>query len=133
MYQHAIDNNDKKKYDKSNAWGLSTMVNLHKCNCFSIRDPEKIKEFVIKLCDYIEMKRFGDPQVIHFGEDPKVSGYSMTQLIETSLVSAHFVERTNNAYIDIFSCKFYPPFDTANFCKEFFEASYFSSTREFRV
>lgn len=109
-------------YRERGAWGISTMVDLVDCKPSSIRDPHKIKKFVIDLCDFIKMKRFGDPQIVHFGDDPKVSGYSMTQLIETSLVSAHFVERTNSTHIDIFSCKFYSPFAAAQFCEEFFEA-----------
>lgn len=133
MYKNDIDNKDKENFESKKAWGLSTMVDLYQCNPNLIRDPSKINEFVIKLCNHIDMKRFGDPQIVHFGEDPKVSGYSMTQLIETSLVSAHFVEKNNSAYVDIFSCKFYPPSEAAKFCKEFFQASIFHFTRSFRI
>jgi S-adenosylmethionine/arginine decarboxylase-like enzyme len=68
------------------------------------------------------MKRFGDTKVVHFGEDEKVAGYSMVQLIETSLISGHFTNSTNNAYIDIFSCKYYNPLAVEEFTKKFFEA-----------
>ena len=49
-------------------------------------------------------------------------GYSAVQLIETSLISAHFVDATSDGYIDIFSCKYYRPEDALTFCKDFFEA-----------
>ena len=68
------------------------------------------------------MKRFGDTTVVHFGEDEKVAGYSMTQLIETSLISGHFANLTNTAYLDIFSCKMYDPDKTAEFAMKFFKA-----------
>ena len=68
------------------------------------------------------MKRFGETQVVHFGEDDRVAGYSMTQLIETSLVSAHFANLTNTTYLDVFSCKLYDPQIVADFAKKFFKA-----------
>ena len=68
------------------------------------------------------MKRYGECQVVHFGDDPKVTGFSMTQLIETSLVSGHFANNTNAAYLDIFSCKWYDVRKVKQFSKRFFEA-----------
>ena len=81
---------DRKTFYTENLWGMSTSVDLYDCNPSIIRDAEKIKEYVKQLCDLIEMKTFGECLVVHFGEDPKVSGFSMTQLIETSLISGHF-------------------------------------------
>jgi S-adenosylmethionine/arginine decarboxylase-like enzyme len=111
-----------EEYLRSAAWGLACSVDLKGCDPTLIRDADAIKDFVVKLCDLIEMKRYGETQVINFGEDPRVSGFSMTQLIETSLISGHFANLTNAAYLDIFSCKFYPPKKVATFCKEFFKA-----------
>lgn len=103
------------------SWGLSTSVDVKNCDPIIIRHAELIREYVIKLCDLIDMKRFGDCQVVHFGEDEKVAGYSMVQLIETSLISGHFANSTNSAYIDIFSCKEYDPAVVAQFTKDFFK------------
>ena len=111
-----------KKFRKENAWGLCTSVDLKHCNPETIRNPEKIREFVVELCDLIEMKRFGEPTIVHFGPNERVAGYSMTQLIETSLISGHFANETNSAYLDIFSCKEYSPEKTVEFCKRFFGA-----------
>jgi len=63
-----------KKFQNDKAWGLCTMVDLKQCNPETIRDPEKIHEFIIKLCDLIEMKRFGDPTIVHFGPNAKGRG-----------------------------------------------------------
>ena len=103
-------------------WGLLTSLDLYGCNPEIIRDPEKIRQYVIQLCNLIGMKRFGDCQVVHFGKDERVEGYSMVQLIETSLISGHFANLTNAAYIDIFSCRLYEPDQVADLSKEFFQA-----------
>ena len=108
---------------KKEPWGISTSIDLYDCNPKLIRSASKIKYFVKKLCEFIEMKRFGDTQVVHFGEDEKVAGFSMTQLIETSLISGHFANQTNTAYLDVFSCKKYDPDTVAVFAQHFFEAS----------
>ena len=63
-------------------WGLLTGLDLYDCDPEIIRDSEKIKQYVVELCDLIGMKRFGPCQVVHFGKDERVEGYSMIQLIE---------------------------------------------------
>lgn len=110
------------QFKQRGCWGLYTSVDLKGCDPASIRDPEKIHQFIIELCDLIDMKRFGEPQIIHFGPNERVAGFSMTQLIETSLVSGHFANETNAAYLDIFDCKEYEPSKAAEFCKDFFGA-----------
>ena len=103
-----------------NAWGIASAIDIYNCNPIKIRSAETIRRFVIELCDLIEMKRFGDTQVVHFGEDEKVAGFSMVQLIETSLISGHFANLTNAAYLDVFSCKPYLPETVQEFAEEFF-------------
>jgi len=122
MVRKMKDEDVIKKFKKEKCWGLCTGVDLKDCNPETIRDPDAIRRFIIELCDLIEMKRFGDPTVIHFGPNERVAGYSMTQLIETSLISGHFANETNSAYLDIFSCKEYAPEKTAEFCRKFFGA-----------
>ncbi|HLC96057.1 MAG TPA: S-adenosylmethionine decarboxylase [Candidatus Nanoarchaeia archaeon] len=132
MLNKKTDREILTKFEKEKPWGMSCSVDLSKCNAQKIRDADAIKQFVIKLCDLIKMKRFGEPVVVNFGEDPRVSGFSMTQLIETSLISGHFANQTNAAYLDIFSCKEYPPKKMAEFCKEYFEAEEYKLHITFR-
>jgi len=110
----------KKEYERKNPWGVLTSIDIYDADPESIRDAKKIEQFVYELCDLIDMKRYGDCQVIHFGEDEKVEGFSMTQLIETSLISGHFANATNAIYLDVFSCKFYEPREVAEFAMSFF-------------
>ncbi|MCA9449112.1 MAG: S-adenosylmethionine decarboxylase [Candidatus Omnitrophica bacterium] len=110
----------RRKYELEDAWGILTSVDVHDCEPHLIRDEETVKRYAVELCEKIEMKRFGETVVVDFGEDERVSGFSLVQLIETSLVSGHFANQSNNAHIDVFSCKFYEPNDVANFTREFF-------------
>ncbi len=113
----------KNKFNKSNAWGLLTSVDIYDCNPSLVRNSDAIKTFTRLLCEKIKMKRYGECEVVHFGEDDRVAGFSMTQLIETSLISGHFANESNSIYLDIFSCKFYEPRDVAEFAIEFFKGS----------
>src|SRR5665213_1095583 len=113
----------EKEYTEKDAWGLVASIDLHQCNPGTIRDAEAIKCFVVELCNRIGVKRFGECTVVNFGENERVAGYSMTQLIETSLISGHFANQSNTVYLDIFSCKYYPPYRAADFAKEFFGAT----------
>ena len=113
---------DLERFGATGAWGLATALDLQGCNPESIRSAEKIRRYTVELCDRIGVKRFGDPVIVHFGEDERVAGYSLVQLIETSLVSGHFANLTDRAYLDIFSCAYYDPSEVARFSAEFFEA-----------
>lgn len=104
-------------------WGIASSFDIYDCDPETIRNADKIREFVVKLCELIEMKRFGETVVINFGEDERVAGYSMTQLIETSLISAHFANLTNTVYLDVFSCKPYDPAVVEEFARKFFGGS----------
>lgn len=122
----------RRDYEEQDAWGLLTSIDLHGCDPAKIRDAETVKRHVHELCDRIGMKRFGETVVVNFGEDPKVSGFSMTQLIETSLISGHYANQTNTVYLDVFSCKYYNPVDAAEFSKEFFGAADYTLTYTLR-
>ncbi len=122
----------EREFKNLDAWGLVSSIDLHNCNPDKIRDPRAIREYVIRLCELIRMKRFGECTVVNFGEDEKVAGFSMTQLIETSLISGHFANLTNTSYIDIFSCKIYNPYEAAEFSKAFFEAEDYTLHTTFR-
>ncbi len=111
-----------EKFNQDKSWGLSTLLNLSGCDGFKISDKTSIEQYLIELCQLLQVTRYGEAQVIHFGKDPRIAGYSAFQLIETSAISGHFVDENNTAYIDIFSCRFYDYNVAANFTKTFFGA-----------
>lgn len=108
--------------NKPEYWGLETSLDLYECNPQTIRNADEIKRFFKELCDLIEMKRYGESIVVHFGEEERVAGYSGLQLIETSLISAHFANATNAVYLNVFSCKDYDSEKVKTFAIEFFGA-----------
>jgi len=111
------------EFDSSRAWGLLTSIDMRGCDPDTIRCKEAIEDFTATACDMLGVIRYGPTQVVRFGDSPEVYGYSMVQLIETSLVSAHFAESTNAVYLDIFSCKWYDAAVLVEFAMEFFRGT----------
>ena len=104
-------------------WGVSTCINLYDCDLALMQDADAIRNFVVQLCDRINMRRYGETQVVFFGDEPRVQGFSMTQLIETSLISAHFADASRAIYLDVFSCAPYNAEDATKFAAEYFKAA----------
>jgi S-adenosylmethionine/arginine decarboxylase-like enzyme len=103
-------------------WGIDTAIDLQGCNGTTIRDSDDLRTFAVDLCHCIKMRRYGEPQMVRFGEEPRVRGITLVQLIETSSIVAHFIEQTNAACLNIFSCTAYPPYQTAAWCQRWFQA-----------
>src|SRR4026207_1363567 len=108
--------------DETEYWGISSSIDLYECDLALMQNADAIREFVKLLCERIKMRRYGETQVVFFGDDPRVTGFSMTQLIETSLISAHFADASCAIYLDVFSCAPYEPEDVATFAMEYFKA-----------
>ena len=89
-------------------WGQHLIVNAGGCVASQIRSKLAIQAFARTLVREIDMVAYGEPQVIHFGSGNK-AGFTLVQLIETSNICAHFVEETNDMYLDVFSCKEFDP------------------------
>ena len=87
-------------------WGYHLALDCAKCNIEKIKSKQHVEQFARELVKRIDMKAYGEPQVVHFGEGDK-EGFTLIQLIETSNISAHFCNDTGDAYIDVFSCKEY--------------------------
>jgi S-adenosylmethionine/arginine decarboxylase-like enzyme len=111
---------------RQEVWGIASSIDIYNCDPELIRSADAIRRFVVELCELIDMKRFGDTQVVHFGEEERVAGYSMVQLIETSLISAHFANLTNTTYLDVFSCKTYDPEIVQGFSQAYFGGTHSS-------
>jgi len=104
-------------------WGMSSCIDLYECDLALMQSAEAIREFVKTLCERIKMRRYGETQVVFFGDELRVQGFSMTQLIETSLISAHFADASRAIYLDVFSCAPYDPEDAARFAAGYFKAT----------
>jgi S-adenosylmethionine/arginine decarboxylase-like enzyme len=93
------------------------------CVGYTIRNKKNIEMFARELVKKIDMVPYGDPQVVHFGSGNK-AGYTLVQLIETSNITAHFVEETNDIYLDVFSCKPFKPQDVSSVVGLYFSPLY---------
>ena len=93
----------------STYWGYHLMLDCAACDHDKITDGANITAFTKELVKRIDMVAYGEPVVAHFAtHDPEKAGISLCQMIETSNITGHFVDKNGNAYIDVFSCK---PFD----------------------
>ena len=68
------------------------------------------------------MEKYGKTWIVRFGDNEAVQGYSVSQIIQTSQISAHFAEKTDSSYVDIFSCREYDPKVEAKFTADFFRS-----------
>jgi S-adenosylmethionine decarboxylase len=125
---NVIHKDQEKIEETTEYWGVSSCINLYDCDLALMQNADRIREFVKILCDRIKMRRYGETQVVFFGDEPRVQGFSMTQLIETSLISAHFADASRAIYLDVFSCAPYDPQDAAKFAAEYFKAARFNVT-----
>jgi len=92
------------------SWGYHLLLDCKGCDIAKITSHDNLSNFVKILVDAIDMKRYGEPILAHFAEhNPEAAGYSLLQLIETSSITGHFVDKNGDAYIDIFSCKPFKP------------------------
>lgn len=101
------------------AWGFHLSLDCYGGHKPFVTDGNNIANFARELVKRIDMKAYGEPQVIHFGEDDK-QGYTLVQLIETSNICAHFCDDTGNFYLDVFSCKPYDIREVHKTVAEFF-------------
>jgi S-adenosylmethionine/arginine decarboxylase-like enzyme len=100
-------------------WGKHLIVDAANCTSFSIRSSSHIHNFTKELVRKIDMVAYGEPQIVMFGSGNK-KGYTLVQLIETSNITAHFVEETNDMYLDVFSCKDFDPHVVVGLVADYF-------------
>lgn len=104
-----------------NYWGYHLMLDCAGCDQYAIRDYDTIYKFTKQLVKDIDMVAYGEPQIVDFGSGNK-AGYTLVQLIETSNITAHFVNEENSIYLDVFSCKPYDITAVVKLVKEYFNA-----------
>lgn len=103
-------------------WGKHFLLDCFGCNKERITSKENIAAFTKTLVERIDMKAYGDPQIEHFAtHDPSKGGYTLCQMIETSLIDGHFVDETGDAYISVHSCKEFEPVTVIETVREFFQ------------
>ena len=100
-------------------WGYHLIFDASGCDHDAITSYENVHNFAKQLVNDIDMVAYGEPQIVDFGSGNK-AGFTLVQLIETSNICAHFVEETNDMYLDVFSCKHFDSAVVKNTIEEYF-------------
>ena len=107
----------------SDYWGYHLILDCQNCDIKKITNRNEIKKFIEILVKKIDMKSYKEPIIEHFAtHNPEAAGFSFVQLIETSAITGHLVDKNGDAYIDVFSCKKFDTKKAAKFSKDFFKA-----------
>lgn len=115
----------QEKYESKNVWWMNAALDIQQCNLKEVAKFKNldihifVENFILDLCDYIDMVRDWDPEVYDIEHHGK-KWLEFTQVITTSLISGHFRHDTKTAYLEIFSCKYYNPNDVAEFTQKYF-------------
>lgn len=102
------------------SWGYHLTIDAAGCDSDAIRSKDAIKKFSQRLVKGIDMVAYGKPHIVRFGTSVQ-KGYTLVQLIETSNITAHFSEDSNEVYLDVFSCKPFCEKDAIHIFKECFK------------
>jgi S-adenosylmethionine/arginine decarboxylase-like enzyme len=90
----------------NNPWGFHLLLDITEAQREKISDHKYFEQWVKQLVKDIDMVPYGEPQIIHFGHgDPRLSGWTVLQFIETSNIVCHFNDLDCSAFLDVFSCK----------------------------
>lgn len=115
------------------AYGKHLILDMYGCNPKNF-NREKITNWLVKLCEMIDMERedlyFWNYDGVPPEELPAekhLLGTSAVQFITTSNIVIHTLELVGEAYIDIFSCKNFDQNKAAYFTTTFFEADTFDT------
>ena len=87
-------------------WGYHSVFDCWDCDRTAIQDKNTVRKFITTLVKDIDMVPIGNPQISQtaIGQDNK-EGFTAIQIIETSSITAHFINSTGSLYLDVFSCK----------------------------
>ena len=102
-------------------WGKHLLIDASNGDLAAIQSKENIQNFVNDLVDKIDMVAYGPTWIERFAtHDPEKTGISFVQMIETSNITGHFVDKDGSFYLDIFSCKEFSEEVVLNLVQEYF-------------
>ena len=105
-------------------WGIHMLVDGVTADVEAIRSKDNIAAFVKQLVQDIDMVAYGPLWIERFAlHDEEKSGISCVQMIETSNITGHFVDKDGSFYIDIFSCKDFSPSVVIALIEQYFGAN----------
>lgn len=114
----------KLQRQASDTWALHTIIDLEACDYHAIRSDVRIKRFMHSACAFIGVTPIGGPiSVYHQAGYGYTSGYSYTQHANGHTdITLRIDEYSNTICIDVFSCKFYDPYELVEIARSLFDA-----------
>jgi len=107
--------------ENNKIWGWELIVNCSACSKDKITDSDNLRNFLSSLVQKIDMEPYGSPFIEHFAtHDPDKAGFSICQMITTSAITGHFVDKNGDCYINIFSCKPFKKHDAVSVIVDYF-------------
>lgn len=117
----------EKNGEREMNYGKELIIDLHNCNTRYFQ-RYYIKEFFIRLCKILNMKR----EKLCWWDDlytpkkhketlPHLKGTSAVQFIKTSNITIHALDILKTVHLNIFSCKQYDASKAMKFSRKWFE------------
>ena len=101
-------------------WSLDLSIDLYDCDLDKFNE-EGIQSFGQTIGEFIDEGRELVGVVLPFGEgEEAMEGFRLVHETYASLITAHFVNSSKKAYINIHSCKAYVPSEAVKVCTDFF-------------
>lgn len=105
-------------------WGYHLILDCSGCDQKLMSDRTNVDRWIRTLVRDIDMQPIGEPVIDYTaGEFPDKAGFTVVQIIVTSSIVAHFIDRDGHIYLDVFSCKTFDPEVVKRSMKEFFGCS----------
>jgi S-adenosylmethionine decarboxylase len=107
----------------SNFWGYHLILDCSGCDSSKMKDKQNVHQWITNLVKDIDMEPIGEPRIEYTAEhDEDKAGFTVIQVIVTSSITAHFIDKLGHIYLDVFSCKEFDQSTVENSVKESFGA-----------
>ena len=108
-------------------WGQHTIIDLKECNKLNIDSRDNILQWLDEVVDKIHATLYDKPWLEYYGDNDDVMGYTLLAPINASSITGHFISKTGNAHIDIFSCSSYSCEEIIKLCNKYFCPKYMNN------
>jgi len=107
-----------------NVWGFKTAITLYGCDNAKLRSNDYVRRGIKALCSFMGVKPEGSCSIKNFGEEERVAGFSVFQVVDVSSnVTAHLANASNRAFFTIFTHIEHDASAVADFLRVWFRAS----------
>lgn len=114
-------------------FGKELIMDLYDCDVSKF-NRDNLEDYLIQLCELIDMERadlhfwyYDDPDE-KAAAPPHLDGTSAVQFITTSNITIHTLDKVDEVYINLFSCKPFSTIDALVFTTGWFNAMSYEET-----